>query len=262
VIDAYLSLLGVRRAAPTVEYLFELHRAHVSRVPYTNVQIMRGRPASIEPLDAVRQVVDGHGGYCFHLNGAFSWLLRELGFSISLHRGYVYRHGATAAELNHLVLLAHDLEGGLWFVDTGLGDAIYEPLPLAAGHYSQGPFRYSLAFTGSHWRFSHDELGSFAGMQFEPAAAVIEDFAEAHKFLSTSPESSFTRFLTAQIRLADRVRIMRACTSVELDSSGKHESYVECAKDFTSAYASIGLSNVEDLWEGTRAAHEEWLTSL
>lgn len=261
-IDEYLSVLGVGKAAPSVEYLFELHRAQVSRVPYTNVQIMRGRPASIDPRDAVRQILDGHGGYCFHLNGAFSWLLRELGFSITQHRGYVYRHGEAAAELNHLVLLAHDLEGGVWFVDAGLGDAIYEPLPLAAGEYGQGPFVYSLDFTGARWRFTHDKLGSFGAMEFEPAAAVIEDFAEAHRRLSTSPESPFTRFLTAQIRLPDRVSIVRACTSVVLDSSGKHEHYVDSWSVFVRAYASVGLSNVDDLWQHSRAAHTQWLASL
>ena len=51
-IDEYLALLGVPRRAPSLDHLFELHRAHVSRVPYTNVQIMRGAPASIDPLDA------------------------------------------------------------------------------------------------------------------------------------------------------------------------------------------------------------------
>ncbi|HEX6686385.1 MAG TPA: arylamine N-acetyltransferase [Candidatus Limnocylindrales bacterium] len=261
-IDDYLALLGVRRVAPSVAHLFELHRAHVERVPYSNAQIMRGKPASIQQRDAVRQILDGHGGYCFHLNGAFSWLLRELGFAITLHRGYVFRHGATDADLNHLVLLAHDLDGTVWFVDAGLGDALHEPLPLAPGHYRQGPFVYSLESTGSRWRFTHDERGSFAAMEFEPAAAVIDDFAEAHKFLSTSPESSFTRFLTAQIRLPDRVRLVRGCTRVELDAAGKHEETLASQVEWADAYARLGLSNVDDLWEHTRAAHERWLASL
>jgi len=260
--DEYLALLGVPRRAPSLEYLFELHRAHVSRIPYTNVQIMRGTPASIEPLDAVGQILDGNGGYCFHLNGAFSWLLRELGFAITLHRGFAYRHGVTSTDLNHLALLAHDLDDRVWFVDAGLGDALYEPLPLAAGHYRQGPFVYALDFAGGRWRFTHDELGSFAHMEFEPEAAAIGDFAEAHKFLSAAPESPFLRFLTAQVRLADRVSIVRGCTSTLLDAAGKHETCAESAAEFAAAYAAVLLSNVDDLWERTRASHEQWLASL
>lgn len=261
-IDEYLSLLRVGRREASVGYLFELHRAHVARVPYTNVQIMRGRPASIDPLDAIRQILDGHGGYCFHLNGGFSWLLRRLGFAVTLHRGYVYRHGESAAELNHLVLLAHDLDGGAWFVDAGLGDALHEPLPFAPGHYSQGTFVYSLSFTGTRWRFTHDPLGSFAAMEFEPAAAVIDDFAGAHRHLSTSPESPFKRFLTAQIRLPDSVPIVRGCTSIVLDSAGKREVHLDSAGEFARAYAAVGLSDVDDLWEQSRVAHEKWLASL
>lgn len=261
-IDEYLALLGVPRRSPSLEYLFELHRAHVSRVPYTNLQIMRGTPASIEPLDAVRQILGGNGGYCFHLNGGLSWLLRELGFAITLHRGYAFRHGAATQDLNHLALLAHDLDGRVWFVDAGLGDAIYEPLPLAVGHYRQGPFEYALDFVGGRWQFTHDELGSFAYMEFEPEAAAIGDFAEAHKFLSASQDSPFTRFVTSQVRFADRVSIVRACTATLLDSAGKHETYLETPSDFAAAYAAVKLSNVDDQWEHSRSAHVQWLASL
>lgn len=261
-IDEYLALLGVPRRAPSLDYLFELHRAHVSRVPYTNVQIMRGTPASTDPSDAVRQILDGNGGYCFQLNGAFSWLLRELGFAITLHRGFAYRHGATSTELNHLALLAHDLDGKVWFVDAGLGDGIYEPLPLAVGHYRQGPFVYALEFTGGHWRFIHDESGSFAYLDVEPEAAVIGDFAEAHKRLSESPDSPFLRFLTSQVRFADRVCVMRGCTLTVLDAAGKHESVAESVSDFRAAYAAVCLSNVDDQWESAQMAHEQWLATL
>jgi arylamine N-acetyltransferase len=262
VIDEYLALLGVARRPPSIGYLFELHRAHVSRVPYTNVQIMRGRPASIDPLDAVRQILDGNGGYCFQLNSGFSWLLRELGFCLTLHRGYALRHGESSAELNHLALVVHDLEERMWFADAGLGDGLYEPLPLATGHYRQGPFVYGLEFTGTHWRFTHDELGSFAYLDFEPAAAALGDFAEAHRHLSTAPQSPLTRFLTAQVRLADRVSIVRACTATLLDSAGKHESQQDSPQDFARAYAEARLSNVDDLWEHSRMAHVQWLASL
>ena len=133
-IDAYLARLGIARAEPSIAYLFELHRAHVAKVAYTNLQIIKDMPASIAPEVSVAEVLASRNGYCFHLNGAFSWLLRSLGFQVSLHRGYVVRLGQTEASLNHLVLVVHDLDG-MWFVDAGLGDALYEPLPLTPGKY-------------------------------------------------------------------------------------------------------------------------------
>jgi hypothetical protein len=43
---------------------------------------------------------------------------------------------------NHVVLTVSDLPtdenpSGCWYVDAGLGDALYEPLPLAPGTYRQ-----------------------------------------------------------------------------------------------------------------------------
>lgn len=257
---AYLARLGVRIAQPSVDYLFALHRAHVERVPYTNLEIMRGRVTPIDQLASVRQILAGLGGYCFHLNGGLAWLLRQLGFAVTLHRGYVYRHGAETASLNHLVLLVHDLDG-VWFVDAGLGDALHEPLPLASGTYEQGPFRYTLS-AGERWRFTHDEAGGFAAMEFEPAAARLEDFAQAHHTLSTSDDSPFRRFLTAQVRQADRVTILRACTLVDISAGGTQTRAVETLPQWRAALAGLGLTGCDDLWEQTREAHEEWLATL
>ncbi|HCT76544.1 MAG TPA: arylamine N-acetyltransferase [Micromonosporaceae bacterium] len=261
-IDAYLGRLGLPREEPSVDYLFALHRAHVSRVTYTNLQIMRGAPAGIEPRVSAREIIEGRGGYCFHLNGAFSWLLRELGFSVTLHRGYVMPRDATEGLLNHLVLLVHDLDG-VWFVDGGLGDAIYEPLPLAVGTYEQGPFRYELTAARGRdgWRFEHDEMGSFGSMEFESAGATIADFADAHLRLSTSSESSFVNFVTAQRRLADRVETVRSCGLTVLDAAGKHKTSLETASQWCETLVRLGLSaeGLDGLWPAERARYEAWL---
>lgn len=260
-IDRYLARLGLVRRPPSVDYLFALHRAHVSKVPYTNVEVLRGTSAPIQPMACVAQIVSGKGGYCFHLNGAFSWLLRELGFAVTLHRGFVRNRGNEAElALNHLALVVHDLDG-VWFVDAGLGDALYEPLPLTPGTYDQGPFRYQLS-AGDRWLFTHDERGSFQSMEFEPAAARFEDFADAHHRLSTSPDSSFLKFLTAQIRLADRVPMVRCCTFAEVDASGRSETTLDSLEQWSAALAGIGVGGCEDLWPAEREAHQAWLATL
>lgn len=260
-IDGYLSRLGLARRPPSVGYLFDLHRAHVSRIPYTNAEVLRRRSAPIEPSACVAQVVAGKGGYCFHLNGALSWLLRELGFAVTLHRGFVRTRGNDdEVQLNHLALVVHDLDG-TWFVDAGLGDAIYEPLPLTPGRYAQGPFSYGLEAAGDRWRFIHDESGSFESMEFESAAARFEDFAEAHHRLSTSPDSSFLKFLTAQVRLADRVSMVRCCTATVIDSSGSGKTALDSTPEWNAALARIGVADCADLWASQRETHEAWLAT-
>jgi arylamine N-acetyltransferase len=265
-ITEYLRRLGLAREVASVDYLFALQRAHVSRVTYSNLQIMRGAPASIDPEASVREVVAGRGGYCFHLNGAFSWLLRELGFAVTLHRGYVRNaaEGPQDPALNHLALLVHDL-GPVWLVDAGLGDAIHEPLPLVPGSYEQGPFRYALASSSIRdgWRFTHDATGSFATMDFEAAATTIDAFAEAHTRLSIAQDSPFRKFLTAQVRHADRVEALRGCTLTTIDGTGRRQIHLDTEAEWLSTLVRLGLA--EDglalLWPTERATHEVWLAS-
>ncbi len=267
-ISAYLDRLGLAWENPSADYLFALHRAHVSRVTYSNLQIMRGVPAGIDPETSVGEIVAGRGGYCFHLNGAFSWLLRELGFSVSLHRGYVRNRLLPTHEdapLNHLVLVVHDVQGGPWFVDCGLGDAIFEPLPLVPGTYKQGHFTYKLAASSTRdgWQFTHDPLGSFVAMEFESAAATIDDFRDAHTRLSTSPESNFVKFLTAQVRRADRVDAVRGCVLTTVDATGRRSTHLDTPDAWVSTLVGLGLTGegLIELWPSERATHDAWLAS-
>ncbi|WP_117211840.1 arylamine N-acetyltransferase family protein [Allorhizocola rhizosphaerae] len=259
-IDGYLALLGLPRRGPSLDYLFELHRAQVERVPYSNLDIVLGNPVPIDPAASVARILAGRGGYCFHLNGAMSWLLRELGFAVSLHEGYVATaSNPDAAEVNHLLLLVHDLGDHAWIFDVGLGDGLHEPMPLRIGVHKQGPFRYKLAHTGRRWRFTHDETGSFEYMEFESAGTTMDAFEEPHRRLSTADDSPFRKVLTAQIRGADRVSIVRGCTWLDIGAAGREERTLEEFEEWSSRLAALHLTGFEELWPRTREAHEAWL---
>jgi arylamine N-acetyltransferase len=270
VIEAYLRRLGVPRRAPSAAYLHELHRAHVGRIPYTNMEILLGRPGTVAPEHALRQITTGRGGYCFQLNGAFSELLRELGFTVSLHRGYVVSDPAGAeTDLNHLALLVHGLPGpahpdGTWLADAGLGDALHDPLPLRAGEHPQGPFSYALGDTlraEPGWRLRHDPSGSFAACDIAAAPAVLGDFAGAHEHLSTSPRSPFTGLFSAQRRTADGVQILRSCVLTTHDAAGRREEHLATRTAWREALADVfGLTGgeLDRLWPDVAAAYEKW----
>ena len=179
--DAYLRRLGLEREPPSAAALHRIHRAQVETVPYETAWIHQGQRWSVDPGEAMRRVAhDQRGGYCFHLNGALAELLSALGYRVTRHVGGVHGpDGPDAAMLtNHLVLVVHDLPtadnpSGQWYVDAGLGDGLHEPLPLAAGTYQQGPFRFVLTETDDgvgDWHLTHDPAGSFAGMSFRAAA--------------------------------------------------------------------------------------------
>ncbi|NUR72653.1 MAG: arylamine N-acetyltransferase [Hamadaea sp.] len=273
-IDAYLDRLGVRPTKPSVDELVALHRAHVERIPYENIEIYRGQPPGIETDESLGWVARGRGGYCYQLNGAFATLLTALGYAVTWHVGGVHTAeepvGATG---NHLALTVSGLPSpecpeGIWFVDAGLGDALHEPLPLRTGSYRQGPFEYALEpskIVEGGWHFTHAAGSSFAGMDFGPVADGVQAFAANHAYLSTSLESGFTRTLTIQRRDADGVDILRGCQMIRRSAEGKSVREVTSQAEWLAEIARFGLSleglDPNTLWAKVHADHEAWLAS-
>jgi arylamine N-acetyltransferase len=277
--DAYLARLGLPAEPPTVDALFRLHRAHVERVSYETLWIHLGEPWTVDPAESLTRIAtQGRGGYCFHLNGAFSELLAALGYDVIRHVGGV--HGPDGASedamTNHLVLTVRKLPtdanpNGEWYVDAGLGDALHEPLPLVAGVYQQGPFRLELDETPGavgDWHLTHDPAGSFPGMAWRSEPAPIDAFAERHTFLSTSPESGFVKILSAQRRDATGVDILRGLTLTRV-GHGAATSTLETQAELTDVLRGrfrLDLSRIGDdaftaLWVRLLAAHEAWVAA-
>ncbi|WP_419992511.1 arylamine N-acetyltransferase family protein [Streptomyces boninensis] len=270
-VDGYLAALGVARpAAPTAEALWALHRAQVERFAFENIDIHLGRPTSILPEESVARFMRGRGGYCFHLNGAFSELLKTLGYDVTLHWGGMQGSPdeIPGANGDHLALTVL-LDGERWLVDTGQAGGIYEPLPLREGTYTQGPFTYAMALSDTvpgGWRFTHDPRGAFISMDFAPEPVELSAFAEMHTYLSTDPESGFVRTATAQLRGAKGVDVLRGCVLRRIHGGGTDQRVIDSADDWYEVLAGVfrlDLGDVDaaaraDLWQRVRKAHQEW----
>jgi len=274
--DAYLARLGLPAEPPSADALFRIHRAHVERVPYETLWIHLGERRTVDAAAAVTHIArDGRGGYCFHLNGAMSELLRSLGYRVVRHVGGVHGpDGASGEEMtNHLVLTVGDLPtdanpDGVWYVDAGLGDALYEPLPLRAGVYVQGPFRLALDATPGtvgDWHLTHDPAGGFTGMAWRSAPTEMDAFAERHAWLSTSPDSGFVKVLTVQRRDATGVDVLRGLTLQRIGDRS-HESTLTTPDELSGALHDIFALDLDridgdsrrSLWDRLRAAHVAW----
>ena len=124
---SYLARLGLEPEPPSLDALQRLHRAQVERVPYETMWIHAGESWGIDPRDSMQRIAQqGRGGYCFHLNGAFSELLQALGYAVTRHVGGVHGPPGPDVEVltNHLVLTVADLPtdenpSGVWYVDAG-----------------------------------------------------------------------------------------------------------------------------------------------
>lgn len=274
---AYLERLGVATTPGDVDAatLRVLVRAHVSRVPYENVDIVRGQPPGIEPLACVDRVLAGRGGYCYHLNGALVALLEWLRVDVTRHVSGVQGRAAEAApgpNGNHLGVTARTPDGAEWLVDAGLGDGPAEPLPLAFGRYEQGGFTYELrpsSFDPDGWRLEHDPRGAFIGVDFARAPAATADFLAMHAELSTSPSSGFVRTAVVQRRVGDGVESLRGCVHSTLTPAGIVSADVDGETDWWSlvidrfglAYGDLPASERTRVWRMVRAAHEAWVAA-
>src|SRR6478609_11418119 len=155
-IDAYLRRIGLStRPERTLDGLAELGLAHLCAVPFENLDIASGQPLSLE-LEAIydKLVVRRRGGFCYELNGLFAWLLRELGYDVTLLAAQVPepRDGGPRHDRAHLVLLV-DLDGP-WLVDVGWGEAYRRPFALRAGNEHTDPLlaTYRLEEAGDRWQ--------------------------------------------------------------------------------------------------------------
>jgi N-hydroxyarylamine O-acetyltransferase len=183
--------------------------------------------------------------------------------------------GPTAAEMtNHLVLTVHGLPtdpnpGGDWYVDAGLGDALYEPLPLLAGTYEQPPLRFTLEATPGgvgDWHFTHDAGGSFTGMVWRSEPTSIDAFADRNVFLSTSPESGFVKVLTVQRRDPTGIDILRGLMLKRV-GAGAFETTVTTEGEFVAVLREVfdldldafGDDARAALWAKLHDAHDRWV---
>jgi N-hydroxyarylamine O-acetyltransferase len=278
-LNAYLRRLGLEAEPPSVDALFRIHRAHVERVPYETTWIPLGERWGVDTDAAFERIAErGRGGYCFHLNGSLGRLLSTLGYDVSMHVGGVHRVEPAADDLtNHLVLVVgglptDDNPAGNWYVDAGLGDALYEPLPLQAGTYEQEPMTFTLAETPGgvgDWQFTHDPLGSFASMSFRASVGTLDEFESTHVHLSTSPDSGFVQVVIAESRRHGSVCWLRALTYGRRDRDGavtrividRDEWFALLAGEFFLTFDDVDADAKDRLWNSACSAHEAWLAS-
>ena len=275
--DAYLRRLGFAAPPPpTVETLYALHRAQVERIPYEVVWVWLGERRTIQPLDSVRYLASGRGGYCYHQNGALATLLTWLGFVVRWHMAGVQSLREDAVpnvEGNHLAVTVSGLPsdtnpGGEWLVDTGLGDGPHEPLPLVAGTHEQGPHTYRLRpseIAPGGWRFDADPSMSLRGMDFKPQEAVPADLQARHEHLQSSPSSGFLRTLAVCRRDATGVDLLRGrvlTTHEDKADLDTRADWFACLADvFNLPLSDVDETRKRTLWEKVSATHEEWLAT-
>lgn len=169
-----------------LETLEALQRAHMTTVPFENVDVYTGVPVRTGTDWSLPKVVEqGRGGWCFELNGAFGALLEALGFRVLRLAAAVVLRGPTDV-VDHLTLEVL-LDDGPYLVDVGFGDGPCRPLALnrpgvqdglvAGFELVRGPQATTLV--------RHDAGGAAPAAQyrFRRVAVTLEDLEPASQRL-------------------------------------------------------------------------------
>lgn len=228
-LPAYLKRTGYDGTLePTAATLRALHRAHVTSIPFENLEIMLGRPVELS-LDAVQAklVQRPRGGYCFEHNRLFAAVLEKLGFEVTALLGRVMLGAASLRPTTHSLLHVRapgeprDEPG--WMCDVGFGAGPLEPLRFVDGAEAVQDgwgFRLRRGRTIRTWSphtagwelHQTSENGWVRRHMFAMNEALRIDFDALNHFVSTSPRSPFTARPLTQKFSSDALRVLDGTT--------------------------------------------------
>lgn len=123
-LDAYFARIGYTGSRePDLVTLRALVRAHISTIPFENLDVLLGRAIDLDPAAVEAKLVySRRGGYCFEHNSHLLHVLGALGYTVTplSARVRVNRARDFTPPRTH-VFVRVDLDGEAWLADVGVG---------------------------------------------------------------------------------------------------------------------------------------------
>lgn len=260
--DAYLDRIGLSdlsagAVTPDRETLGRVLEAHVTGVPFENLAIVgdpygewTGDGVSLRLPDLYRKIVDDRrGGFCFELNGLFTWLLRELGYDVDRCAA---RIGGDEDSLgrppanHHTTVVRLDRP---YLVDAGTGTPqVREPVPLDGTVVEDA--------AGVSWRVAPDDapLSDFAlrrrgpgdddwhlRYRFRVTPRTLSFFQATCEFLAGEPDGTFTSGPIVQRSTPEGYLRLDADTLTRAAGSDERETTVATGEWHATLEREFGL---------------------
>ncbi len=229
-LDAYFERVAMKDSIKSDEQgLKMLHQAHLTSIPFENLDIHLGRSISLEPGAIFHKLVSSHrGGYCFEMNGLFNAVLVALNFRSRPLLARVWYGGATEPlPRTHMILLV-EFHGRTWLADVGFGGpGLLQPIPLEMGRLSrQLDGNYRLVATEAYGiMLQRAEEEDWVNLySFVDESCLPADLHMAHYFSSTSPESIFTHMRMACLATTSGRRFLFE-ESLAITENGKRSEW-------------------------------------
>ena len=259
-VDEYLKRLNYTgRRDVSKETLFALQEAHLKTIPYENLDIHLGVAVGLElPQIYDKVILQNRGGWCFELNGLLAWLLRELGFDVTMHGAKVVAEEVTPeqaeailnADRTHMVLSVK-VDQETYLTDIGFGPAFLHPLPLKETTQLQNEFEYTLHKAGEFWFFeNHKGLGG--NYYFDMRMFELGDFKDNCLWLQTSKNSPFTG-VTVCYKFSDgEIDSLRGKSLRRITPSDFQNTIIQTKNDYVDTLNkqfSLTIKDIDKLWK-------------
>jgi len=227
-LDDYFQRIGWRGGtSPTYATLAGLLRAHVTRIPFENFDVLLGRGVRLD-IDSIQDklVRARRGGYCFEHATLFAAVLEQLGFAPVRRVARVTLFvPATAVPRTHMFLTA-PLAEGEYVVDPGFGPyAARLPILFRDGGEARGAHEtHWMAREGERWvlraQLGDKPVNAWATTLEE---AIPVDFEMANHFTASHPNSPFVNRIMISA-MTDEGRVSAMNRDVTIWRAGKPEA--------------------------------------
>jgi len=229
-LGSYLARIGLPDGDPG---LVELHRAHVTSIPFESLDPYLGTAVSLEEADLAAKILGRRrGGYCFEQNLLLKSALEALGAEVELHLARVLlgaEPGSPRAR-SHL-LLAVRWEGERWHADAGFGGGtLLQPLPWGPGEeHEQSGWRYRVIERDPEWVLQQGTEDGWSDLYaFLPHPVPKVDVETINWWTSTHPASRFVcGFLVSRQWDDGRRLALSDFGELALLRTGPHEQHRE-----------------------------------
>jgi N-hydroxyarylamine O-acetyltransferase len=206
--------------------LTRLHRAHATHIPFENLDIFLGVPIRLDRASIQNKLVRSRrGGYCFEQNQLLAAVLEHLGFRVTLLAGRVRYDTQRILPRTHVLLLV-EVSGAPWLADVGFGtEGLLDPMPLVPGvPCRQEAWTYRLSEDQGTWVLQADQGSHWLDLYaFTREPQLPIDCEVANYYVSTHPDSRFTRTLVAQ-KTTPRIRYKLINRELTVNREGVRET--------------------------------------
>ncbi|XP_074406905.1 arylamine N-acetyltransferase, pineal gland isozyme NAT-3 [Zonotrichia albicollis] len=206
----------------------EIFLHHIRAIPYENLSIHCGERIELDLEPIYNKIVrKKRGGWCMENNYLLFWVLKTLGYNITLlgAKVYVPERDAYPEDINHL-LLRVDLDGKSYIMDAGFGMAyqMWQPMELISGtDQPQTPGVFRFQEENGIWYFEkvrrkqwvlNLSTSTSPNVEDEVCRRVylftlqprdIEEFRGCNAHLQTAPTSKFVLKSMCSMQTADGI---------------------------------------------------------